>query len=79
MIVFKSFIFQIDSGYLWGVLALFLIVFTVFSSILRFHWNKYSPANNSKIFVKSLFWSVSFFLIILAALSLLTFELVKLT
>lgn len=77
MIVFKSFIFHVDSGYLWGILALFLIVFSVLSTVLRFHWNNYSPVNNSKIFVKSLFWSVSFSLIILAALSLLTFELVK--
>jgi len=75
VITFNNFNFQIDSSYLWGILALFLVGFAVMSAILRFHWNNYSPENSSKVFVKSLFWSVSFALIILAALSLLTFEL----
>lgn len=77
MIVFESFILSIDSVYLWGVLALFLIFFIIFSSILRFHWDKYSPKNNSKFFVKSLFWTVSFLLIIISTLSLLTLELIN--
>ena len=77
MIVFKNFIFQVDSVYLWGIFSLFLVFFIAISLTLRFHWNNYSSTNNPKHFIKTVFWVISFVLIILAALSLLTFELIK--
>jgi len=74
VITFNNFTFQIDSSYLWGVLALFLVFFAIMSAILRFHWNNYSTENSSRVLIKSLFWSVSFSLLILATISLLVFE-----
>jgi RsiW-degrading membrane proteinase PrsW (M82 family) len=75
MITFNNFTFQIDTGYLWGLLALVLIVFAVISAVLLFHWNNYNTENSSKFLIKSVFWSTSFVLIISATVSLLVFEL----
>jgi len=74
VITFNNFSFQIDSSYLWGILALFLVVFAIMSAVLRFHWNNYSAENSSRVFIKSLFWSVSLALLISATISLLVFE-----
>lgn len=75
VITFNNFTFQIDTGYLWGLLAIFLIIFFVIGIILRFHWNNYSTDEYSKFLVKSVFWCTSFVLVISATISLLVFEL----
>lgn len=75
VINFNDFIFQIDTNYFWGVLSIALIIFGIIATILNFHWNNYSTDNNSNFLVKSVFWSVSFSLIICATVSLLVFEL----
>jgi len=56
-------------------LAIVLVVFAILSAVLRFHWNNYSMGEDSRFMVKSVFWSISFSLIIGATISLLVFEL----
>lgn len=74
MISFNKLTFQIDSAYLWAILALTIVIFSVVAIVLHFHWNNYSIDDRSKKTVKSFFWIVSLPLIILATLSLLVFE-----
>jgi hypothetical protein len=75
VINFNKITFQIDSLYLWGILALVIVVFAVVASILHFHWNNYNVEDGSKKIVKTFFWFISFSLIILATICLLVFEL----
>lgn len=75
VINFNKFIFQVDTNYFWGILSISLIIFGIIAIILHFHWNNYSTDRNSTFLVKSVFWSVSFSLIICATVSLLVFEL----
>lgn len=74
MITFNKITFQIDSVYLWAVLAFAIVIFSVVAIILNFHWNNYSPEDSSKKVAKTFFWTVSFSLIFLATVCLLIFE-----
>ena len=74
MITFGKTIFNLDSAYLWGILAAALIIFAIVSVILRFHWRFYGVEDNRKVFAKTMYWSVSFSLIVVATISLLVFE-----
>jgi len=75
VINFNNLVFQIDTNYFWGILSIALIIFGIIATILHFHWNNYSTDKSSTFLVKSVFWSVSFSLIICATVSLLVFEL----
>jgi len=75
VITFNKITFQIESLYLWGILALVIAIFSVVAVVLHFHWNNYNVEDGSKKIVKTFFWFISFSLIILATISLLVFEL----
>lgn len=74
MITFNKITFQIDSVYLWALLAFVIVIFSVMAIVLHFHWNNYSLEDSSKKVAKSFFWTVSFSLIFLATVCLLVFE-----
>jgi uncharacterized membrane protein len=59
---------------LWGLLAIILLAFITAALMLNHHWKYYGIKDNPKIFAKSLFWIVSFILILIATISLLAYE-----
>ena len=62
------------SEVLWLFIAIAIIIFLIMAIILRHHWNYYGVQDNSKKFVKSLFWIISVFLIVIMLFSILFFE-----
>jgi hypothetical protein len=75
MIIFNNCIFEIDSEYLWGILAIAILIFLIIGIVLQFHWKKYVTNLNSYRMIKTFFWFISFSIIILTTISLLVFEL----
>ena len=60
--------------FLWTVLLIFILVFILISLVLHHHWKYYGIRNNPKIFVKTLHWIISAFLIVVMTMALLTYE-----
>ena len=58
---------------LWIVLLSIFVFFGLFSLILIYHWRKFGMKNKKIAFMEFLFFSVSFFLILVAFFLLLTF------
>lgn len=59
---------------LWGLLALGLFIFLVISLVLNYHWRYYGIKDNPKVFARTIYWMVSFILIGIMTISVLSYE-----
>ena len=64
---------EITSSHLWTIFSLVIIFFVIAVSVLMHHWNYYGIKGNKKIFVKSLYFIGSGFMLFAMAVLILAY------
>jgi hypothetical protein len=65
---------SISPDFMWGILAIGLLLFLIISFVLSYHWRYYGVKDNPKVFAKTIYWMVAFILIGIMTIALLSYE-----